>query len=69
LNEELQNRYSSSTVHGTVKSRNMELAGHGARVRNEKFVQTFGRKMKGRDHLGDLGVDEKIILKCLRYRF
>jgi hypothetical protein len=31
---------------------------------DEKCIQDFGRKKKGRDHVDDLGVDGKIVLDC-----
>jgi hypothetical protein len=33
------------------------------------FIQHFSRKSEGKGHLGDLGVDGKIILKCILNKF
>jgi hypothetical protein len=46
-----------------MKSRGMKWAGHySTHVSDEKSIQNFIR-LKQRDHLGDLGVDGRIILK------
>jgi hypothetical protein len=38
--------------------------------RDKKFIQYFSWKnLKGRDHLEDLRVDEKIILECMSEKF
>jgi hypothetical protein len=43
--------------------------GQVAHEGNEKRVQNCGRKVKGRDHFGNLGVDWRIILKSLQIGF
>jgi hypothetical protein len=37
----------------------------GMHGRDEKYLQNLVRKLKGRDHLRDLGVDRRIILKWI----
>jgi hypothetical protein len=39
------------------------------RERREKSVQLKLENLKGRDHLGDLGVDGKIILKLVLKKY
>jgi hypothetical protein len=43
----------------------MRWARHAARMEDEKCIQNLRRKSEGRDHTGDLGLDEKIILKLI----
>jgi hypothetical protein len=54
-------------VAGQVKSRMMRWAGHVARMGNtvNEKKNTFLEWLKGRDHLEDLGIDERIILKWI----
>jgi hypothetical protein len=37
----------------------------GMYVRNEKCIQNFSQNLKGRDHLGDIGVGGRVILDPL----
>jgi hypothetical protein len=49
-----------------IKSRRMRLAGQAARMGEKRCIQDFGRKTWGKPtHLGDPGVDGRIILKWL----
>jgi len=42
------------------------VGGHVARIKTRNAYKIlFGRKLKGRDHLVDLGVVRRIILKCI----
>jgi hypothetical protein len=65
-NEELHNLYAAPDVIKVVKSRRVRWAGacstHG---KDEKFVHNSGLTPKGRDHLEDVGVDGRIILKWI----
>jgi hypothetical protein len=60
-NEELNDLYSSQNIIRVMKSRRMRWAGHVARIW-ERFW--LGELREG-DHLGDPGVDERIILKWI----
>lgn len=40
----------------------------GTRMEDMKCAQSFGQNLKRRDSLGDLGVDESIILKYIKER-
>jgi hypothetical protein len=65
-NKELRNLYASLNMIRVIKSRNMRLAGHVARMREWKCMQNFGRKPEGKRPLGRLrrrGVDGRIILE------
>jgi hypothetical protein len=44
----------------------MRLAGHVEHMGHEKCIQNFkSENLKRRDHLGCLGIYERIILKCI----
>jgi hypothetical protein len=64
--EELNDLYASPNIIRAIKSRRIRWAGHVARV-GEKEVHTgflWGDLREG-DHLGDPGLDWRIILKCI----
>jgi hypothetical protein len=65
-NEELNDLYSSPNVIRVIKSRRMRWAGHVARWGKREVLTAFwwGDLREG-DHLGDTGVDGRIILKCI----
>jgi hypothetical protein len=64
-NEELHDPYSSSIVR-VIQSRRMRWAGHVARMgRRETCVGFWWGNLTERDHLGDSGVDGRIILKTV----
>jgi hypothetical protein len=63
-NEELNDLYCSPNIIRVIKSRRMRWAGHIARM--EIRVGRTGiwwENMRKRGHLGDPGVDERIILR------
>jgi hypothetical protein len=62
-NEELNDPYSSPNIVRVIKSRIMRWAGHVTRMGEGRCIQDFGRETREGDHLGDPGVDGKVILK------
>jgi hypothetical protein len=64
-NEELNDPYSSHSIVRVIKSRRMRWAGHVARIGENRgvFRVLVGENTRERDHLGDPGVDRKIILR------
>jgi hypothetical protein len=47
-NEELHKLYISPNIFSVIKSRRTRWTGHVARMRDEKCVENFGRKTKGK---------------------
>ena len=65
-NEQLNNMYSSPNIFRVIKSRRMRLAGHVARMGERRGVdRVLWRNLRERDHLGDEGVDGRIILRWI----
>jgi len=65
-NEELNDLYSSPNIVRVIKSRRMRWAGHVARMGRGEAYTGFGwGNLRVRDHLGDPGVDGKIILRWI----
>ena len=65
-NEELNDLYSSPNIVRVIKSRRMRLAGHVARMEGVEGYTVFGwGNLRERDHLGDPGIDGKIILRWI----
>ena len=62
INEKLNDLYSPNIV-WVIKSRKMRWAGHIARMgRGEAYTGFWWGNLRKRDHLGDPGVDGRIIL-------
>jgi hypothetical protein len=62
-NEELHNLHFSNIIR-VMKSRRMRWMGLGLHMRgDEKFIQNYLENLKGEDHLGDLSIYGRIILK------
>jgi hypothetical protein len=62
-NEDLHDLYSSPNTLRVIKSRRMKWAGHVARMGERRCVyKVWLENLRERDHLGDLGVDGRIIL-------
>ena len=65
-NKELSDLYSLPNIVRVVKSRRMRWAGNVARMgREEAYTGLWWGNLRERDHLGDPGVDERIILRCI----
>ena len=65
-NEELNDPYCSTNIVRVTKSRRMRWAGHVARMGERRGVyRDWWGKLRERDHLGDPGVDGRIILRCI----
>jgi hypothetical protein len=63
-NKELNDLNSSSNIVRVIKSRRMRWAGHVARMgRGEAYAGFLWGNLRERDHLGDSGVDGRIILR------
>ena len=64
-NEEL-NMYSSPSIVRVTKSRRMRRAGHVARMgKGEVYTGFWWGNLRKRDHLGNPGVDRRIILRWI----
>jgi hypothetical protein len=64
--EKFHNLYASPNIIRVIKSRGMKWEAGSVHGRDEKCIQDCGlENMKGRDHLEDLGIDGKIILKWI----
>ena len=67
-NEELNDLYSSPNIARVIKSRRMGWAGHVACMgerRGEVHTGFWWGNLMERDHLGDPGIDWKIILRWI----
>ena len=68
-NEELNDLYSSPSVVRVIKSRRMRWVGHVSGLRGgKKSIKDFvggGVNLRENDHLGDTGVDGRILLRSI----
>ena len=65
-NVELNDLYSSPIIFRVIKSRIMRWAGHVASMGERRGIYgVLVGKREGRDHLGDPGVDGRIILRWI----
>jgi hypothetical protein len=63
-NEELNDLYCSPNIVRVIKSRRMKWAGHVARMgRGEAYTGFWWGNLSVQDHLGDPGIDGRIILR------
>ena len=66
LHNEQLNLYSSPNIFRVIKLRRMRWAGHVARMGERRGVyRVFVGKPEGKNHLGDPGVDGRIILRWI----
>jgi hypothetical protein len=62
--EELKDLYTSPNIVRVIKPRRMRWAGNVARMRRDEVYTGFWwGNLRGKDHLEDPGVDERIILR------
>ena len=66
-NKELNDLYSSLRIVGAIKSRRMRWAGHVARMgeKGEAYTEFWWGNLRERNHLGDAGVDGRIIIRLI----
>jgi len=63
--EELHNLCTSSNTFKMIKSWTVRWVVYVAHMRDEKCIQNFGQKIKGRNHSEDLGIDGMIVLEWI----
>jgi hypothetical protein len=63
--EELNDLYCSPNIIRVIKSRRMRWAGHVAHMGRRGVYRLFVGKTEERDHLGDTGIDGRIILRWI----
>jgi len=65
-NKELNDKYSSPNIVRVIKSRRMRWDGHIARMGREEVQRGFWwGSLRERDHVGDAGIDGRIILRWI----
>jgi len=61
-----KSKYNLTNIVRVIKSRRMRWAVHAARMgRTEMYTRFLWENLRGRDHLGDPGVDVRIILRWI----
>ena len=69
-NEVLNDLYCSPNILRVIKSRRMRWAGHVARMEERRGVyRVFWGNLRERVHLGDPGIDGRIILRWIFRRW
>ena len=69
-NEEPNDLHSSPNIVRVIKSRRMRRAGHVARMGERRGVyRVLVGKPEGKNHLGDPGIDGKIILRWILRKY
>jgi hypothetical protein len=63
-NEECHNLYSSPNIR-VNKSRRIRWTGHVVHMGRQMLTEFRLKSLKGRDHSEDLGINGRIILKCI----
>jgi hypothetical protein len=68
INEEVNDLYSPTIVR-VIKSRRLKWAGHVARMGGEACTGFWWGNLRKRDHWGDQGVDGRIILRWIFWKW
>jgi hypothetical protein len=63
--EEFNDLYCSPNINQAIKLIRMKWAGHVAHMENRGVYRVLCRKLKERDHLENIGIDGKIILRWI----
>jgi len=67
--EELHNLYASQNIIRVIKLGRIRWVEHVAHIEEMRNVYSVLGNLKGRDHVGDSGIDKRIIYKRLSHRY